>query len=245
MHINQLTKIILLLALILSNQSCADVEIEQPVERFISNEDIVSSMHSILITEGAYVQPQSFLNPNLWAGYLNLGSITDVCNIKIDTTFATAIDETGIKLDAESELFFSMHCNDIGLPNSFSYSGASEGSYSAEQVSGTFLQASSYVAKIELIEGNLAMSGSTGQSGSITIGIGDKTEVVNTTIRFVLDELNVGFLDQEVKKGSARAELKYQGADFLESYIASIQYLGNDQVTIEVNGEVYNIDLSE
>ncbi len=89
------------------------------------------------------------------------------------------------------------------------------------------------------------MTGSTGQSGSMTIGTGESQEVVNTTIRFVLDELNIGFLDQEVNEGSARAELKFQGLDFLESYIVAINYLGDDNVSIEVNGETYNIDLSE
>ena len=245
MHINQFIKAILLLALVLLNQACSDIKIEQPLERFISDEEIISSMRSILITEGAYIQPQDFLNPNLWAAYLNLGNITDICNIEIDTTFATVIDETDIKLDADSELFFSMYCNDNGLPSSFSYNGASEGSYSTEQVSGTFLQASSYLAKIEFIEGNLAMSGSTGQSGAMTIALGEKNEKVVTTISFVLEDLNIGFLDQEVKKGSARAALKFQGTNFLESYIATIQYLGDDQITIEVNGEMYNIDLSE
>jgi len=244
MCIKQITKITLLIALIFS-QACADITIEQPLERHITDDDIVSNMRSILITEGAYVQPQTFLNPNLWVGYLNLGNITDVCDIKIDTTFATAIDVSKIKLDAESELFFSMHCNQNNIPNSFAYNGASEGSYSVEKINGTFLQASTYEAKVELIEGNLVMSGSTGQSGtmSITNDLGD--QVITTTIRFVLDELNIGFLDQEVKTGSARAELKYQGTDFVETYIASISYMGNDLITIEVNGRTYNIDLSE
>lgn len=226
-------------------QACSDIAIEEQKERHISNEEIVSSMRSILITEGPYIQPKSFLNPNLWVGTLNLSNITDLCNIKIDTVFATSIDINEIQLTAESELFFSMHCNDNSIPNSFSYSGASEGSYSVDRINGTFLQASSYEARVELIEENLVMTGSTGQSGAMTIGIGENEKIVNTTIRFVLDELNIGFLDQEVNGGSARAELKFQGIDFLESYIVTINYMGDDKVTIEVNGETYSIDLSD
>ena len=245
MRFNHLIKTIILLALILMNQACSDIEIEQPQERYISNEKIVSSMHSILITEAAYIQPQTFLNPNLWVGHLNLANITDLCDLKIDTTFATAINASDITLDSESELFFSMHCNPIGMPNSFKYYGASEGSYALDNLNGTFLQASSYKAEIELVAGNLVMYGSTGQSGTMTLSIGEKDELVNTTIRFVLNQLNVGFMDRKVNSGSARAELKFQGTDFLESYIVAMEYLGDDQVSIEVNGETYLIDLSK
>ena len=115
MRIKKIIKTTLFLAFIFLCQACSDIAIEEHKERHISNDEIVSSMRSILITEGAYVQPQSFLNPNLWVGYLNLGNITDVCDIKIDTIFATDIDINEIMLSAESELFFRMNCNDNNI----------------------------------------------------------------------------------------------------------------------------------
>ncbi len=228
------------LAILCFHFSCTDVATKTLDQRFISDQEIISSIRSVLVTDGS-LSLSKILHPNLLIDNASLSDIADLCDLTIDTTVTTNVVENDITLDLISDFVVQSECNALGIPTKFTYQAASEGQYTAGIVVGNFLQASNYAVSFSPLDTELGITGTTGQSGNITVSE-DKEEIL-TTIRFSIDELNINLLETSINKGTAQAYLKYVTAQYEEVYEVQLNYLGNEMIELIINGSEYLIDL--
>lgn len=233
------------LLIVLGSIACSDeVEVIEQENR-ITDQEVLTSLRSVLLAESALLLPDAALDRSQWKDFLNIASSQNICDLVVVDSNHVSVEERNFFFNAQSHVSLSLECLSTGIPSQFMLESQSQGDMVIDNISGLFLQVSSFTAQVNLLDLTLRLAGTSGQSADLLFPRYGEEEHIFVTTRFVLEELNLGVIDQSVKTGRGSAELTFRSEEFTETYNATIAFDGNGQVSISIGDRSYVIDLFE
>jgi hypothetical protein len=173
-------------------------------------------------------------------------TVNNSCGTAHQDNFTFNYDNFNIEADYAVNWSYNITCNAFNIPESAALTVSSTGTYTTLRMnSADNLSASLNITGMEWTAANVVFNGSFGRSGTQQITTNLSNRSLSSDIAITLNNINVSKSSYTIQSGSATVSLSGsdQGVPF--SYNGVIVFNGSDDATLTMNGNNYNIALSQ
>lgn len=165
------------------------------------------------------------------------------CNVTVDSSFTKSLSYGNASGDFNFAWEWTPTCNSSDIITQLDFASDYNGIYSTNRVDGEDNSVSSYVITSFLpLSTPLVINGSTSRSGEQVVTLRHSKDV-SSTITFDLVDIEVDKINFEIESGTASFVFVAEVDESLDvNYVGSIEFHGNGQATIIINGESYDVE---
>lgn len=167
------------------------------------------------------------------------------CEASFDTMVVRSYSGARISSSYTSHWGWTVHCNDLMVPNALDFSRTTVGIYETLRMSSDDNAVSSWTVDNLIAGDNYIINGNYTREGSQMSKVRSQN-TFTSSISVELTDLQVHKELKRIESGTATYSLSGQsnnGTSFL--YEGEIIFLGNGNATVTINGNTYEIDLFE
>lgn len=231
------------MALLLVFSTSCEKETTSGPEETLSEEEVVAVVEGALLMNTEGITAEALDAANTSDEYLEKNN--GPCEASFDTSVVRSYSGARISSAYTSHWGWTVHCNDLMVPNSIDFGRTTVGIYETLRMSSND-QANSNWAVDNLIAGdNYIINGSYTREGSQTSKVRSQNSF-SSSLFVELSDLQVHKELKRIESGTATYALSGEstnGNSF--HYEGQIIFLGDGSATVTINGNTYEIDLFE
>lgn len=210
----------------------------------VVDEEIVALIEGALLAESEGVTNEA-LDATLTAEqYLEKTVNTEFCNITFDSTVVRSFGTNRITSSYTSEWTWTVFCNGFNLPVSLDWGRATAGTYETQRLSSDDSSSSAWTIDNLILGNNFVLNGTYQREGMQASKVRNQT-AFSSTIEMTVIGLEVSKNTQRIETGIATWMVSGElttGESF--SSQGGVEFLGNGQAEITINGITYPIDIN-
>ncbi len=174
------------------------------------------------------------------------GTIEDnfECGVTVDSSFTKTLSKPRLSADYQVAWEWTPTCNDLGNMIELDFSSNETGSYEGLRSSGQESKSLTFtITGMQNLATELTFDGNTTNQGTQTVTV-QETKELNSTLNMAVTGLIVDKGDNEITSGliNFTLDVTTSGGDEA-NFTGSIEFHGNRDATVIINGETYEIDL--
>lgn len=222
--------------------SCSENDDEIVQQQALSDEEIVTLVETSLqkSTAGFDSEIEELSQRSIDEFTIDLD-----CGTIYQDSFERNYNGATVTASYDVDWTYQMACNNIGIPQSLSFSSSSTGTYSTETITSTDISTSSLeLVGLQPTSDVLTLSGSFDREGSQELSVLQNRQI-NTALKIDFMDVVISKELNQVQSGNATIELTgivTGGQSF--SFTGDIVFTGNRTATLTINGNEYQIDLN-
>lgn len=165
------------------------------------------------------------------------------CGQTYDSTIVRSYNSAAISASYNATLSWMVNCNNLMIPQSVDFTSTAQGQWETPRMSSDDNANSSWNIGNLTTGSTYTLDGSYTRNGSQTSKVRDQN-VFTSTLVITSDALNVDKTSRHIVSGTASFTLSGSGTGGNSfSHQGSLEFLGNGEVVITVNGHTHTVDL--
>jgi len=165
------------------------------------------------------------------------------CDVFYEDNFVTNYDSGNIQASYTVDWSYIMTCNDINVPQTISFSYASDGDYTTPRISSTDTSSGSFeISGLQPSESEIVVNGDFIREGVQIVTIINE-RAVNSHLEIVLNDVIINKDTSSIVSGTGTAILTGASQNTTFLFEGSIVFNGDETATITINGNSYQINL--
>lgn len=231
------------MALLLVFTTSCEKESTTGPEEALSEEEVVAVVEGALVMETEGITAEAIDAATTSDEYLEKNN--GPCNASFDTTVVRSYSGARISSSYTSHWGWTVHCNDMLVPNLLDFSRTTVGIYETLRMSSDDNASSNWTIDNLITGDNYVIDGNYTREGSQVSKVRSQNSF-ESSLAVTVTDLNVHKELKRIESGSATYALSGEsstGTSFL--YEGEIIFLGNGSATVTINGNTYEVDLFE
>lgn len=235
------TLLLIIIALLFS--ACSENEDILAAESNLTEEEAVLMVESSLkaSTAGLVETTQSYS-----LELSNNPSLEDLCNTPQEELFTYSYEDALVSASYNMNWQYQLSCNNFNIPQNIGFNSSATGIFSSQRISSNDTATSQFQLKgLEPSSLEYVFNGSYKREGSQSLITNFNSRNVTSELLISIDNLLVSKNTNTINSGFGTLILSgttEQTGAF--SFEGEIEFLGNGQAILKINGTVYEIDLN-
>ncbi len=212
------------------------------------NSDPITSEEAVAIVEGALTSgsegvAQEATDAARTAEQYQEKGPDDFCGLTGDSTVTRNVDNAFITANYTTSWLWTVNCNENDIPVSLDFSRTAQGNYETQRMISDDNASSDWFVDNLLFGTYYELNGSYTRSGSQISKVRNQN-ALTTQLDIAVQELRVNKGNYRIDSGTATFTLTGAGTGGTNfEIVGEIEFLGDGQALVTINGETFEIDL--